>query len=407
MVRCHAFLASLALAAALQAQGTSAVLADGRLVTPLVPQQIFITEGPITGLDPANHAIFAQGLKVTIPATIDGVAVGIGNTNFAGAPITAASMHALLDVNAAPGGRDTDGVLKTGAVRSIFGSSKLQLQAQQDAPASLSMRQQMMSVRSAIAAGHAVPVLPSEGIVALGQADDPLPNAFEYTGATLKSAGQVYVDAQGNQFLIPDGDVVIEMAENLTAGPITSINATGAFPSFVVGEMPVVLNPDPRFPTTVLGLAGVELTPQVFYQALATQGANLGGEGGVVAEGYVVDGVLFATVLETGLTNPAAAPIVTIDRATFDNRANEVRLRGTVDKPAGLRVRIEFLRNTTVAATFVENLVVAAGVPGAEWLYRGRNTIPGGVATITSIRLTLINAANAAVNTRTYLRSEL
>lgn len=401
MVRSYALLASLALVTALHAQ--TVVLADGRVLTQRVPEQLFITEGPITGVDAATHAVFAQGLKVTIPATIDGVAVGIGNTNFAGAPITAASIHALLDVNAAPGGRDTDGVLKTGAVRSILGSSKLQLDVQQDAPASLSIRAQMSSIRSAVDAAHAVPVLPSEGIAAVGQSDDPLPNAYEYTGATLKSAGHMYVDAQGNEFLIPDVDVVIEMAENLVAGPITSINATGAFPSFVVGEMPVVLNPDPRFPTDITGLAGVELAPEMFFLSLAQQGTAAE----ITATGYVVDGVLFATLLETGLTNPELPAIVTIDRATFDNRANEVRLRGTVDKPEGLRVRIEFLRNTTVAATFVEGLVVAAGVPGAEWNYRGRNTIPGGLTTITAIRLTLIDAQNAAVNTRTYQRSEL
>lgn len=407
MVRSHVLLSTLALTAALSAQGTSAVLANGLTVFPMNPAQIFLTEGPITNIDPATHAIFAQGLKVTIPASIDGVPTSIGGTHFAGGEITAASIHALLDENAAPGGRDTDGVLKTGAVRSIFGSGKLKVQAQQDAPAILSIRSQMGLVRESVAASHTVPVLPTEGIPVVGQTDDPLPNSFEYSGGTLKSAGQIYVDAAGNQYLIPDLELALELAENLTAGPVTSISVTGQFPSFVVGEMPVVLNPDPRFPTQILGLAGVEIPPDIFYQQLAATGGNIPGEEGLVAGGYVVDGVLFATVLETGLTNPNLAPQVSIDRANFDNRKNEVELRGTVDRPTGLRVRVEFLRGAVVASTLLVTPVVDVVGAGGTWNLRVRNTIPGGVTTIDSVRLTLIDAANAPVNTRTYLRSEL
>ena len=156
MVCSRLLLASIALATALQAQGTTATLADGRILTPLNPIQHFITEGPITGVDTATHSIQAQGLTVTIPATVDGVPVSIANTNFAGAPVSAATLSALLDANAAPGGRDTDGALKSGAVRSIFGSSKLQLEATQDAPQSLSIRSQMSLVRSNIAAEQAL-----------------------------------------------------------------------------------------------------------------------------------------------------------------------------------------------------------------------------------------------------------
>ena len=404
MVCSRILLASIALAAALQAQGTTATLADGRILTPLSPPVEFLTEGPITALDTASKIISAQGLNVTVPATIDGLPFKLIGTNFAGAEITAATFNALLDENAAAGGRDAGGPLHPGAVRSIFSSGKIQIEATQDSPASLAMRAQLDAIRSTVEASHAVVLLPTEGIAFPGQSDNPPPDTFQYSGSTLKSAGQVYQDAAGNRFLIPDGDAVVEFAENLVMGPITSVNATGAFPSFVMGEMPVVLNPDPRLPTVITGLSGVELSPSEFYTILG----NATTDPHMVAAGYVVDGVLFATMIESELINPVTPPTVSIDRATFDNRSNEVRLRGTVDKPTGLRVRIEFLRGAVVAGTFIENIVVDPAVgPFGEWLYRGRNTVPGGLATVTAIRLTLINEVNATVTTRTFERSAL
>ncbi len=404
MVCSRILLASIALAAALQAQGTTATLADGRILTPLSPPVEFLTEGPITALDTASKIISAQGLNVTVPATIDGLPFKLIGTNFAGAEITAATFNALLDENAAAGGRDAGGPLHPGAVRSIFSSGKIQIEATQDSPASLAMRAQLHAIRSTVEASHAVVLLPTEGIAFPGQSDNPPPDTFQYSGSTLKSAGQVYQDAAGNRFLIPDGDAVVEFAENLVMGPITSVNATGAFPSFVMGEMPVVLNPDPRLPTVITGLSGVEFSPSEFYTILG----NATTDPHMVAAGYVVDGVLFATMIESELINPVTPPTVSIDRATFDNRSNEVRLRGTVDKPTGLRVRIEFLRGAVVAGTFIENIVVDPAVgPFGEWLYRGRNTVPGGLATVTAIRLTLINEVNATVTTRTFERSAL
>jgi len=40
-------------------------------------------------------------------------------------------------------------------------------------------------------------------------------------GGTLKSAGHVYVDTQGNEYFVPDIEVVIELSENVAAGVIT------------------------------------------------------------------------------------------------------------------------------------------------------------------------------------------
>ena len=170
--------------------------------------------------------------------------------------------------------------------------------------------------------------------------------------------------------------------------------------------MPVVLNPDPRFPVTITGLAGVSLSPQTFFQQLAaTPLANINE---LIAEGYVVDGVLFATAIECEFTDPALLPIVTIDRAQFDNARNEIRFRGIVDRPTGLSVRLELLRGELTAATFTAPVVIDPLLGGAgDWTVRQRPAATGGLATVTAVRVTLVNAQGVAVNSRTWLRSQL
>lgn len=397
----------LSLCPSLLAQGTTAQLLDGRILTPVDPHIEWLTEGPITALTPGSQSFQAQGLTVTIPATVDGVPFEILGTNHNGAPVTAATLHALLDENASPGGRDAGTPMHRGAVRSIFGSGRLQLANTQDAPNALSTRTHMEMIRSQIVASHAVPVLASESIVVPGQADLVRPNRFEYTGATLKSAGQVYEDAQGNRFLIPDAEMGIEFAENLVSGPVTSVSVTGDYPSFVVGEMPVVLNPDPRFPVSIVGIGGTPLSAQTFFQQLAA--APLNSVAHLIAEGYVVDGVLFAIHIESEFLDPLLLPQVTIDRAQFDNARNEVRLQGIVDRPVGLRVRIELLNGAgATAATFVAPILVNPLLGGAgNWSLRQRGGIAGGLAAVQSVRLSLIDAANVVVNSRDYLRSQL
>ena len=396
----------LLFAASVAAQGSTAQLADGRILTPVNPPKTFLTEGPITGLNPGSQSFQAQGLTVTIPASVDGAAVELPGTNFAGAPITAATMHALLDENAVPGGRDAGTPMHRGAVRSIFGSARQRLSNTQDAPSALSARSHLQMIRADLATRHATAILPTEGVVVPGQTDNPPPNFFEYTGGTLKSAGHVYQDAQGNQFLIPDLELGLEFAENLVAGPVTSVSTAGDYPSFLVGEMPVVINPDPRFAVAITGLAGVQLSPQTFFQAMST--TPLANINELTAEGYVVDGVLFANSIECGFSDPALLPIATIDRALFDNARNEIRLRGIVDRPAGLSLRVELLRGAVTAATYVAPITVDPLLGGAgDWTLRQRPAAPGGLATVTAVRLTLLGANNVVVNTITTLRSQL
>lgn len=396
-----------ALTSLLHAQGASAVLADGRVLTPVQPLKIFLTEGPITSVLPGSQTIQAQGLNVTIPASVDGTAFEIPGTNFAGAPITAATMHALLDENAAPGGRDATSPLQRGAVRSIYSSARLRLLNAQDAPHQLAARTHLGHIRNEIATRHVAPVLATEGVAVPGQTDQLLPDRFEYSGGTLKSAGHIYQDAQGNQFLIPDLEMAIEIAENIVSGPVTSVTTAGDYPSFVVGEMPVVLNPDPRFPVGIQGLGGVSLSPQTFFGILAT--TQLANVSELVAEGYVVDGVLFALHIDCLFSDPLLLPNPTIDRAQFDNARNEIRLRGIVDKPLGLSMRVE-LRNGagTTVATFTPTIVIDPLLGGAgEYSLRQRGGITGGLARVASVHILLTDAAGTVVNQRSWLRSEL
>lgn len=404
---CLAIASLLVSSTVLVAQGSTAQLLDGRILTPVNPPATFLTEGPITDVLSATQAFKAQGLTVTIPATVDGVTYEILGTNFRGAPITAATMSALLDQNASPGGRDADTPLYRGAVRSIVSSGRLQLINAQDAPNSLATRTHLELVRSVLSAAHTVPILETEGIAVPGQADTLRPDRYEYSGATLKSAGQIYEDAQGNRFLIPDLEMAVEFAENLVSGPVTSVSATGDYPSFVIGQMPVILNPDPRFPVTISGLGGAVLSPQTFFQVLST--TTLANVNELVAEGYVVDGVLFAIHIDCLFSDPSLLPAATIDRAQFDNARNEIRLRGIVDKPAGLTLRIELLNSAgTAVATFNTAIVVDPLLGGAgDWSFRQRGGITGGLAAVTALRLSLVNGGGTVVNQRTWQRSEL
>jgi len=396
----------LLFAASLAAQAGSAQLADGRILTLVQPPRTFLTEGPITAVNAGSQQLDAQGVTVTIPASVNGVAFQMLGTNFNGAPITAATIHALLDENAAPGGRDAGTPLRRGAVRSIFSSSLLQVTNAQDAPSALATRTHLELIRSQIAASHVVPMLLSEGIPVPAQADVIRPNRFEYTGATLKSAGRVYRDALGNRFLIPDLEGTVELAENLISGAVTSVSTTGDYPSFVIGKMPVVLNPDPRFPMSIVGLGGAALSPQTFFQQLSA--SAFGSIEGLVAGGYVVDGVLFATSIECPFSDPLLLPQVSISLAQFNNARNELRLLGTVDRPFGLTVRVELLRNDVTVATYNPAITIDPLLAGAgEWTLRQRGGIPGGLATISALRVSLVDALGTVVNSRTWLRSQL
>jgi len=153
------------------------------------------------------------------------------------------------------------------------------------------------------------------------------------TGGTLKSAGHVYVDAQGNEYFVPDIEVVIELAENVSTGVISSIaRGNSSRPdSFVMGDMLVVFNQDPRFGADVLGLADAVIPREVFFNQIAP------GQSFCDVIGHMVgEHVMFVQEVLTEFVDPAAGIQISADRFVIRVAAGEARWRGIIDKPQGV-----------------------------------------------------------------------
>ena len=152
------------------------------------------------------------------------------------------------------------------------------------------------------------------------------------TGGTLKSAGTIYVDAAGNEYRIPHDGCVIELAENVTAGKVRSMQVgNDLMPiSFVVNETIVTLNPDPRIETKILGIAGGEVDPSVLAASL-----QVGDE--VTVIGYLVgEHMMFAIEIEAPtLYVESMGIIVSADRFTARVNDGRLRWRGQLYPPAG------------------------------------------------------------------------
>jgi hypothetical protein len=235
------------------AQGLTAILADGTALTIRQPLEAFTTEGAVFHLEAATREIFVTGIAVTVPASVDGGVVAIGGTSDgAGGEITAATFDRLLDENAQPTGRDAIGAF-SGAARSIYATDR---SAMGDARVAGRIQAQCLAQRDAAAAVHPSFVMPSG------------PTAYPaMAGGTCKSAGHVYEDGAGNPYYIPDIEVVIELSENIVGGEVTSSDqATG---TFMIGNMLVMLNKDPRFTADVIGLGGSIIPTSVLWAELA------------------------------------------------------------------------------------------------------------------------------------------
>jgi hypothetical protein len=156
------------------------------------------------------------------------------------------------------------------------------------------------------------------------------------TGGTLKSAGHVYVDAAGNEYFVPDIEVVIELAENVAEGVVTSaVRGDGTRPdSFVMGDLLLIFNQDPRFGADVLGRAEAVIPREEFFKQIVV------GETSLPLIGHMVgEHVMFVQEVLSPFVDPAAGITITADRFTFrEPNVTEARWRGVVDKPAGIRL---------------------------------------------------------------------
>lgn len=167
-------------------------------------------------------------------------------------------------------------------------------------------------------------------------------------GGTLKSAGRRYIGPNNEEYFIADEEMVIELSENVSSGLIMSSArgdvATGRPDSFVMDDLLVIFNQDPRFGADVLGIGEIEIRRKVFYDEVE---AHLASNTPLVIDliGHTVgEHVLFVQEILCEFTDPAAGAQISADRFRLRNRngAWEARWRGTAAPLEGL---------TTVGAT--------------------------------------------------------
>jgi hypothetical protein len=101
--------------------------------------------------------------------------------------------------------------------------------------------------------------------------------------------------------------------------------------SFVIGELLLIFNQDPRFGADVLGLGEAVIPREEFFRQVVRGQTNLDVVGHMVSEH-----VIFVQEVLTEFTDPNAGIHITGDRFDIRVAANEPRWRGTVDKPQGV-----------------------------------------------------------------------
>jgi len=363
-MRFSQFVASAAaFAAAGMAFAQVAVLHNGVPVTMKVPQEIFSVEGPMWDIDLVKKVVHANGVKVTIPASLNGVPFLIGNTEIVNneeislGEITTATFDRLSDFNAATRDRvfETSGAagpIRLGPVRSLFSTSEARGFAVADLDRDPVIEKQMEDnffflVRNAFLQ-YPPGILPANFLGLIGIRTETggfPPNSSQLpprrfwrypsmSGATFIADGSVYQDSQGNRFNIPDFVVKgylahVVLAENIVIGNIRAA-ALGNFQtpdSMVVGETMVLMNQDPRMPMQILGIAG----SPVSREHLMTQvpaGTFVAVTGHMIGEHVMMGEVIDVT---QDVYDPAAGPWMSITPNTWRYTANRgLSYRGSI-----------------------------------------------------------------------------
>jgi len=354
-----------------------AVLHDGRVVTQKVPLEIFATEGPIWDINVANRTLRVTGRHVTIPASINGVPFEIGGTEVidedgnALGPITALNFDRITDIRAAADDRllhpacPSCGPLRIGPTRSLFSTSEARGDAVNDGEDYLDRMpvvQRMIEDNYFFIARNIynrhVGVLPLSwlGRIGIRNADGsypesanqlPLRRHWRYpftTGGTLKSAGTIYVDAQGAEFLIPDLERALELSENVCIGKVRSVQFGDAFTpdSFIVGNTAVIMNQDPRFSSHIIGIAGAPISREFFF-------SNLQPDTEIGVVGFMVgEHLQMAQEIEIPMYDPANGILISADRFRVDLTGGAIQFQGEFIPSTGLTLtarigQIEFV----------------------------------------------------------------
>lgn len=397
------------LCSAALAQLPQAVLADGRILTQIQPIRLVATEGPMWNLDLANQGIFVTGVEVTIPETLNGApffiegSSALGNDGTAATGIGGANFLKLLDSNAISVDRDFTregdhlGPRRLGAVRSLFstGEARRASDSTDLVRSPLAQQQIEQNFFQIVQACHAVhdDVLPADFLHRVGlRGTDPANWAYPtMTGGTLKSAGSMYQDANGNEYYVPDIEAVIELAENVSTGIVRSAargNATRP-DSFVIGSMLVIFNPDPRFGADVLGIADAHIPRELFFRQVNEGETQLDVIGHMVGEH-----VMFVQEVLTEMVDREAPVTITADRIQFRiaGGRQEARWRGVVDRPEDVDQFVAVLYSPGINGTELVNqvpilLTPNLDAPGASYNVRLR-AVPGiNLAAVTHIEM--------------------
>jgi len=320
------------------------------------------------GFDPLNE----------IPFGLTGSSV-LSNDGEAATPINAGvttlqngtsfnNFTRMCDSNATT--RDTDfasvdslngmGVRRIGATRSIFSTSEGQrdgvatqdpsnrLSLERDPAAQAQIEQNFWTLveiayegnTSAPSAGTSS--LPLDFLSRVGFGRGPGgSNLYPTTaGGTLKSAGRLYTADNGPRagelYWICDEEMVCELSENVSSGDISSCSrgftngGNIAVDSFVMNDMLVIFNQDPRFGADVLGVGELEVHRHIFYDRME---ADLAAGTPFVIDliGHTIgEHVLFVQEVLTELVDESQGFVISADRFRFRQRggSTEARWRG-------------------------------------------------------------------------------
>jgi len=401
-----------------------AVLHDGRVVTQKVPLEIFATEGPIWDINVADRTLRVTGRYVTIPASVNGIPFQIEGTEVvdedgnALGPINAINFDRITDIRATADDRllhpacPSCGPLRIGPTPSLVSTSAARgdaVNAGEDYLDRMPIVQRVIEDNYFFIARNIfnrhVGVLPPSwlGRIGIRNADGsypqnpnqlPLRRHWRYpftTGGTLKSAGTIYVDAQGTEFLIPDLERALELSENVCIGQVRSVQFGDAFTpdSFIIGDTAVIMNQDPRFSAHIIGIAGAPISREYFF-------ANLqpGTEIGVV--GFMVgEHLQMAQEIEIPMYDPANGILISADRFRVELGDGAIQFQGEFIPSTGLTLTARIGQIEFVVPVLPDKAISDLG------LYRVREDgldLTG----VTSVTLTARNEAGKIVHQVTH-----
>jgi hypothetical protein len=388
-----AAIGALAISGASLAQAVpTAVLHNGTVVTQKVPLQPYAVEGSIWDIDIPNRSIITMGQTVHVPSTIGGATFFLENLEFVNSSdlvvgrISAANFDRISDANAVV--RDTIAVpacpscgpVRLGPVRALVSTTEARsnpVGSLDRFPAAqatiednyfrlgLNLFQRYQGVLPVDFLGR-IGIRTSTGAYPSNAFQLPPRTYWRYphtSAATIRSEGSVYVDAQGREYLIPDslrdGTILhISPGEHMTAGLVRAVRRGDLVTpdSFLVGDLLVAPNQDPRYPTIFRGIGGTEVPRDVFFRALQP------GQEVTVLGALTGDHILFGNEFDAPtLYDPAMG--IAISATKFDARASTgiLRWRGEVFPVDGLSISARVGLGTEVPVTVIVDPLTGIG----------------------------------------------